>query len=86
MGSGAFLRCASLSSVDLSNARSLGFKAFGNCVGITQISFGGGLEEIGGYALYGLSFYGWGSKLPATPEALRGHSFAGGGAALSLVY
>ena len=85
VGSSAFLRCSTLTSVDLSNARALEFKAFGNCSGITEMTFGGFLESIGSYALYGLSFYDGETKLKATPDNLRGHSFAGEGAVLFLV-
>ncbi len=81
----AFLRLGTIKSVDLSNVRVLGFKALGNCTGITEITFGEGLEEIGDYALYGLSFYDGATRLKATPDNLRGHTFSGSGAKLYLV-
>jgi hypothetical protein len=85
VGSSALLRCSTLTSADLSNVRDLGFKALGNCTGITEIAFGDGLRSIGDYALYGLTFYDGDQKVDATPRNLRGHTFAGEGAALYLV-
>ena len=85
IGNSAFLRCGTLVSADLSNASALEFKALGNCKGITDIIFGDSLESIGSYALYGLSFYDGGASLEATPDVLRGHTFAGEGAVLYLV-
>ncbi|MBR4225751.1 MAG: leucine-rich repeat protein, partial [Candidatus Methanomethylophilaceae archaeon] len=77
IGKGAFLRCPTLTSVDLTNVRTLEFKALGNCTGIEEIVFGDCLESIGSYALYGLSFYDGDERLRATPDALRGHTFSG---------
>ncbi len=85
IGKGALLRCATLTSADLTNVRTLEFKALGNCTGITEMTFGDCLESIGSYALYGLSFYDGGTKLKATPENLRGHSFSGTGGILYLI-
>ncbi len=85
VGSKALLGCGTLKSVDLSNVRDLGFKALGNCTGIEEIVFGEGLESIGDYALYGLSFYDGSVKLPATPDNLRGHAFSGAAGKLFLV-
>ena len=85
IGDGAFLRCKTVTSADLSNVRVLGFKALGNCTSIESITFGKGLFSIGAYALYGLSFYDGDGKLPVTPEALRGHTFAGAGGKLHLI-
>ncbi|MBP5203075.1 MAG: leucine-rich repeat protein, partial [Candidatus Methanomethylophilaceae archaeon] len=85
IGDGAFLRSSTLTSADLSNVKALGFKALGNCAGITEMTFGDSLESIGGYALYGLSFYDGDTKLKATPDNLKGRTFAGEGAVLYLV-
>ena len=85
IGDSALLRCATLTSADLSNVRDLGFKALGSCAGMTEMTFGDGLRSIGDYALYGLSFYDGDVKLKPTPANLRGHAFAGEGAALYLV-
>ncbi|MBR7005894.1 MAG: leucine-rich repeat protein, partial [Candidatus Methanomethylophilaceae archaeon] len=85
VGSSALLRCSTLTSADLSNVRDLGFKALGNCTGITEIAFGDGLRSIGDYALYGLTFYDGETRLKATPDNLRGHVFAGDGGRLYLV-
>ena len=85
VGDSALLSCQTLASVDLVNVKSLGFKALGRCTGITDITFGEGLESIGSYALYGLSFYDGDEKIPATPQALRGHSFSGTDGRLYLV-
>jgi hypothetical protein len=85
IGKGALLRCPTLTSADLTNVRTLEFKALGNCTGIEEIVFGDCLESIGSYALYGLSFYDGETKLKATPDNLRGHSFSGTGGILHLV-
>ena len=85
VGSKAFLRCETLTAVDLSNVRVLEYKALGNCAGIEDIIFGDELESIGDYALHGLSFYDGDVKLSATPDALRGHSFSGTEGKLYLV-
>jgi hypothetical protein len=85
IGKGAFLRCPTLTSADLSNAVTLEFKALGNCTGVEHIVFGDCLESIGSYALYGLSFYDGDTRLKATPDNLRGHSFSGTGGILHLV-
>ncbi len=82
IGKGAFLRCPTLASADLSNVKALEFKALGNCTNIENIAFGDCLESVGPYALYGLSFYDGDARLPVTPEALRGHSFSGAGGVL----
>ena len=85
IGDKAFLRCPTLTSVDLVNVKSLGYKALGNCTGIEEMVFGDGLESIGPYALHGLSFYDGAKRLSVTPDALRGHSFSGTGGKLYLV-
>ncbi|MBP5203078.1 MAG: leucine-rich repeat protein, partial [Candidatus Methanomethylophilaceae archaeon] len=85
IGDSAFLRCASLTSADLSNVKALGFKALGSCAGIEHVVFGENLESIGSYALHGLSFYDGGTKLSATPDDLRGHAFSGTGGKLYLI-
>jgi hypothetical protein len=85
IGDGAFLRCGTLFSANLINVEALGYKALGNCTGIRFITFGEGLESIGLYALYGLSFYDGDVKLKATPDNLRGHSFSGTEGKLYLV-
>jgi hypothetical protein len=85
IGNSAFLKCSTLRSVDLSNVKDVGFKAFGSCAGITDITFGSGLRSLGDYSLYGLSFYDGSTKLTASPYWLRGHSFSGSGGILHLV-
>ncbi|MBO4569156.1 MAG: leucine-rich repeat protein, partial [Candidatus Methanomethylophilaceae archaeon] len=85
IGDGAFLRCSTLTSADLSDVRFLGFKALGSCTSIEEIVFGDCLESVGGYALYGLSFYDGATKLSATPDHLRGHAFSGSGGKLYLI-
>ena len=77
IGKGALLRCATLTSADLTNVRTLEFKSLGNCTSIEEIVFGDCLESIGSYALHGLSFYDGDTRLSVTPDALRGHSFSG---------
>ena len=86
IGKSALLRCPTLTSADLSNVKTLEFKALGNCTGIEHIVFGDCLESVGSYALYGLSFYDGDTKLKATPDNLRGHSFSGTGGKLSLMH
>ena len=81
----AFYGCGSLTSADLTCARSIGMKAFANCSSLTDISFGEGLESIGAYAFYGLSFYDGETKLQVSPEALGGHSFSGTAQKLYLI-
>ncbi|MBR4225747.1 MAG: leucine-rich repeat protein, partial [Candidatus Methanomethylophilaceae archaeon] len=84
VGKSAFLRCATLTSVNLSNVKVLEYKALGNCTGIEHIVFGDALESIGSYALHGLSFYDGDVKLSVTPDALRGaHLLRGRREALS---
>ena len=85
VGAKAFYGCGSLTSADLTCARSIGMKAFANCSSLTDISFGEGLESIGAYAFYGLSFYDGETKLQVSPEALGGHSFSGTAQKLYLI-
>ncbi|MBO4569219.1 MAG: leucine-rich repeat protein [Candidatus Methanomethylophilaceae archaeon] len=85
VGSKALLRCTSLTSADLSNAKTLACKSLGNCTSITDISFSEGLESIGSYALTGLSFYDSDEKLAVTSKALRGHSFSETGVKMHLI-
>ncbi|MBO4569395.1 MAG: leucine-rich repeat protein [Candidatus Methanomethylophilaceae archaeon] len=86
IGDKAFLRCTTLESADLSNVKTLGSKALGNCTGMTHIVFGDSLRGIGDYALYGLSFYDGAKKLTISPSALKGHAFSGSGADLYMDY
>jgi hypothetical protein len=86
IGDSALLNCKTLRSADLSNVAAVGFKAFGNCTLVTDISFGSGLEAIGNYAFFGLSFYDGDTKLTVSPSALRGHAFSGAGARLAMVF
>ncbi len=73
-----------MKSADLTNARSVGMKAFANCASLEELSFGDSLESIGAYAFYGLSLYDEKTRLAAAPEALAGHAFSGSGAKLFL--
>ncbi|MBO4569265.1 MAG: leucine-rich repeat protein [Candidatus Methanomethylophilaceae archaeon] len=78
----AFYGCAAIASVDLSHAVSIGMKAFANCSGITEITFGPDLESVGGYAFYGLSFKDSDGSSVGTADGFRGHTFFKSGKSL----
>ena len=80
----AFYGCSTLKSADLTNARSVGMKAFANCVSLEEVAFGGDLGSVGPYAFFGLAFYDGGSRLQPVPETLSGHAFSGSDAKLHL--
>ncbi len=80
-----FYGCESLASADLANVSSIGMKAFANCRSLADISFGDGLETVGAYAFYGLTFYDGKTKLQPSPETLGGHAFSGSDQKLFLI-
>ena len=53
IGSCAFLNCSSLKAVDLSNVKTIGDEAFGNCVSVSVFALSENLETIGIRAFYG---------------------------------
>ena len=81
----AFYICESLVSADLTNVSSIGMKAFANCRSLADMTFGDGLETVGAYAFYGLTFYDGETKLQPSPEILSGHAFSGSNQKLFLI-
>ena len=81
----ALYACETLASADLSNVKTIGMKAFASCPSLTEVSFGDGLQSVGSYAFYGLTFYDGANKLSATPANLKGHVFSGTDGNLYLV-
>ncbi len=80
----ALFECGTLVSADLTAAKSIGSKAFAYCP-LAEVSFCDGLQTVGGYAFYGISFYDGAKKISATAGNLKGHAFAGEGSDLYLI-
>ena len=85
VGDAAFRLCATISELDLSNAETIGAKAFSGCSGLTSVTFSDGLSSVGSNAFNGTLFYDGGSTVPRTAAGLSGHSFVGSGGSLHLV-
>ncbi|MBR4504185.1 MAG: leucine-rich repeat protein [Candidatus Methanomethylophilaceae archaeon] len=85
IGEKALFSCETLTSADLTNAKSIGAKAFAYCHSLADVSFGKGLQTVGGYAFYDLSFYDGAKKISASAANLKGHTFSGSDSNLYLV-